>query len=254
MRHREEIVHFDRTIVRTIRRLGFVVAIAITSTFCGSGVAQEAVSVHMTDQEEFEEAFISAGATDDVKATVIDLSTSGTALEKTGKGDVSYILNSAETEGAEGQALPSTEVLASFRIVGSWQVASLGVWVGVSEDLQRGWLGLINVVSDNEVRLRIFSRSSGPSRSKLDAPLVDETVDLVGSLDAGEFYRARLTLTERDGGVSLTLALLPQYFDDVLAEVSIEDGEAENEGSNQVGVRLAGERLILQTFEVSHPE
>jgi len=214
--------------------------------------AQEPAAIEFSDQTAFDRTFTALKPPGETMAGVTTLTTGQTVFEKTGKGTISFILNQDGKSPAAVDGNSSTEVTASFRIVGDWKVASFGLWAGVNEEKNGGWLALINLLSPSEVRIRIFGRESDPGSEKMRAPLLDQTFETSSTLEKSAFYRLRFQLNRGKGQQSLSASLLPENSDEAVAEAKIEDSASHADGENLVGVRFAGERLLWKNFSVTH--
>ncbi len=237
----------ERNTPRPLRHPAFRSLLALLAS--GGLLAAQDSSVEFSDQPAFEQAFTALKPSGEITGGVSPMSTGEIVFDKGGKGSISYILNPAGPHPAAADA--AITVTAAFRLVGSWDVGSFGLWAGVDPDKTNGWLALANLLSPNEVRIRIFGRDATTGREKLPPPILDQTVQTRSTLEKSAFYRLRLMIkTEKDRS-AIRVSLLSDSSDETLAEVQTAESGSTPAAGGLVGVRLAGERVLWKNLSIS---
>lgn len=223
---------------------GFLILLA-----SGGLLAAQDSSFEFSDQPAFEQAFTALKPSGEITSSVSPMSTGEIVFDKGGKGSISYILNPTGAHPTAADA--AITVTAAFRLVGSWDVGSFGLWAGVDSDKTNGWLALANLLSPNEVRIRIFGRDAAPGREKLPQPLLDQTVQTRSTLEKSAFVRLRLMIKAEKDSSAIRVSLLSDSSDEILAEVQTTEGGSSPVVGGLVGVRLAGERVLWKNLSIS---
>lgn len=215
----------------------------------GGLLAAQDSSFEFSDQPAFEQAFTALKPSGGITGSVSPMSTGEIVFDKGGKGSISYILNPAGAHSTAADA--AITVTAAFRLVGSWDIGSFGLWAGVDADKTSGWLALANLLSPNEVRIRIFGRNAVPDREKLPPPILDQTVQTRSTLEKSAFVRLRLMIKAEKDSHAIRVSLLSDSSDEILAEVQATEGGSSPAAGGLVGVRLAGERVLWKNLSIS---
>lgn len=235
--------------IRKIRNLFLVVAQAI---FCHGALGGVPDNLEISNQADFDNIFETINSGEST-ANVKVLSSGEAALEKTGSGTASFVTRMRDETGQVSDHSSPIEVFADFRIVGSWEVASLGVWVGVDRGMENGWLGLVNLVSESEVRFRIFSRDSNIRSGKLGVILLDETTSVPGVLSKGNFFTVRFAMIPGPDQTKLTLSISDVETGSKIVGVETLDATPVLPEEDLAGIRCAGERVIWKNFRLLPP-
>ncbi|MFH1498717.1 MAG: hypothetical protein ABII82_12930 [Verrucomicrobiota bacterium] len=238
------------------RRLSFSLLILPALAGCARLAAATVFSTGFSTPANFADHFVALPPSGEARLYQ-DSHDGGLGLRKTGPGTLSVIFDTSARDalvseaGAAGSAAESdftnVRVTAKTRFV-DFGAPGLGIWARVPADYAAGCLGLVNVISPDQVRLRIFGQGSTPASATPGALLKDTTLASATPLDTGAFYRVSLTATETAGGTRLVLSLGTDAGELVSTEATAPAGSLPAKG--QVGLRTSSKTLVVDELSI----
>jgi hypothetical protein len=223
-----------------LRRFLLATQLGVFILMASSPAIAEALQLDFSEEKALEnqwETFFSSGP---VELERIYSTEGDPLLRKSGGGEVSL----RPLKWNPDESIQSISV--TFRSLPLQNAGSIGIWLGDDAATNSGILGMIRIVSPDEVDMRIYPPTS-PREIRTSEP-ESHQFRTSRPIHKQEYLTVRLAYKSEGTKKLLELSLFSARTGEVLASLSRETGADLFQRIPFAGVRIAGQTFLLQEF------